>query len=381
MAPTFLFPRSFVNVHNRPLHWAVIIRELRRKELAVAKFYYGGQAVMEGVMMRGRSSAAVAIRRPDMSIHLHEEALNPRLYQNPLFRLPFLRGLLLLWEMLVLGTRLMTLSANIATGAVDPEASPGKSTDLSPVQRNGSADGEPVVEEELEAPPQIGGVMLVLTLVLSLGFAVVVFFLVPLFLASLFTNLLRNPAGSGWLNLLFEGVVRLLLLIGYLYVIGRVPDIQRVFGYHGAEHKAINAMEQGDPLDVTHVRRASRVHTRCGTGFLLLVMVVSIFVFAFVGSPSLLIKVISRIVLVPVVAGISYELMRLGAANYRFLIVRWLLAPGLALQGLTTREPDDSMIECAITALKRVMQRDGLAERSSEGIESPLPPLAVSSRA
>jgi uncharacterized protein YqhQ len=163
-------------------------------------------------------------------------------------------------------------------------------------------------------------------------------------------------------------------------LIGRIPDIQRVFGYHGAEHKAINAMEQGDPLDIPHVRRASRVHTRCGTGFLLIVMVVSIFVFAFVGSPSLLIKVISRIVLVPVVAGISYELMRLGAANYRYRIVKWLLAPGLALQGLTTREPDDSMIECAITSLKRVLQRDGLAAASGEDVDSNLPPLAVSSK-
>ena len=334
----------------------------------MAKFYYGGQAVMEGVMMRGRTSAAVAIRRPDSSIYLHEEALNPRLYQNQLFRLPFLRGLLLLWEMLVLGTRLMTFSANIATGAVNPDA---------PVTTSSPETGEvhgSSIDEEPAAPPQIGGVMLVLTLLVSLGFAVLVFFLAPLFLASL----LHNQIGDGWLNLIFEGVIRLALLVGYLYLIGRVPDIQRVFGYHGAEHKAINAMEQGDPLDVSHVRRASRVHTRCGTGFLLLVMVVSIFVFAFVGTPSLLIKVISRIVLVPVVAGISYELMRLGAANYRYRVVRWLLAPGLALQGLTTREPDDSMIECAIASLQRVMQRDEVAATGSESAEALLPPLAVS---
>ncbi len=195
---------------------------------------------------------------------------------------------------------------------------------------------------------------LVLSLLLSLGFAILVFFLGPLFITSLF----RAKIGTGWLNLTLEGLIRLALLVGYLYVIGRVPDIQRVFGYHGAEHKAINAMEQGDPLDVAHVRRASRVHTRCGTGFLLLVMVVSIFVFALVGSPPLPIKVFSRIALIPVVAGIAYELMRLGAANYRYRVVKWLLAPGLALQGLTTREPDDSMIECAIAALQRVTQRD-----------------------
>ncbi|HLX56330.1 MAG TPA: DUF1385 domain-containing protein [Ktedonobacteraceae bacterium] len=324
----------------------------------MAKFYYGGQAVMEGVMMRGRKTAAMAVRCPDNSIYLYEETLNPRLYQSRLFRLPFLRGMLLLWEMLVLGTRLMTLSATIATGAIDPDAPP---------DRRGDAHGRlPVAEDAVApasagdslpdqpAPPQIGGLALGLTLLVSLGFAVAVFFLGPL----LITGLLHNQIGEGWFNLTLEGVIRLGLLIGYLYLIGRIPDIQRVFGYHGAEHKAINAMEHGDLLDIPHVRRASRVHTRCGTGFLLLVVVVSIVVFALVGSPPLLLKIVSRVVLVPVVAGIAYELMRLGAANYRYRVVRWLLAPGLALQSLTTREPDDSMIECAIAALQRVMRRD-----------------------
>lgn len=350
----------------------------------MAKFYYGGQAVMEGVMMRGRTSAAVAVRRPDKSIYLYEEALNPRLYQNRLFRLPFLRGMLLLWEMLVLGTRLMTLSANVATGALVP------ATDIDSSAANASHSGETKGEEpplqadvegssddlpeKLAAPPQIGGVALVLTLVVSLGFAIAVFFLGPL----LITGLLHNQIGQGWLSLVIEGLIRLGLLIGYLYLIGRIPDIQRVFGYHGAEHKAINAMEHGDPLDIAHVRQASRVHTRCGTGFLLLVVVVSIVVFAFVGSPSLLIKVLSRVLLVPVVAGIAYELMRLGAANYRFRIVRWLLAPGLALQGLTTREPDDSMIECAIASLNRVMRRDAQGVKQGQEVDVSLPPLAVS---
>ena len=174
-------------------------------------------------------------------------------------------------------------------------------------------------------------------------------------------------------------MIRLGLLIGYLYLIGRIPDIQRVFGYHGAEHKAINAMEHGVPLDVPHVRQASRVHTRCGTGFLLLVVVVSIVVFAFVGSPSILIKVVSRVLLVPVVAGIAYELMRLGAANYRYRVVRLLLAPGLALQGLTTREPDDSMIECAIAALNRVIRRDDLDRKTDREVaDMTLPPLVAS---
>lgn len=339
----------------------------------MAKFYYGGQAVMEGVMMRGRKSAAVAIRRPNGSIYLYEEALNPRLYQNRLFRMPFLRGMLLLWEMLVLGTRLMTLSANIATGAIDPDA-PNAESETPGMQAANVNNGE-TLPEKPATPPQIGGVALVLTLLISLGFAIAVFFLGPLLIAGLF----NNQIGGGWLSLTIEGLIRLGLLIGYLYLIGRIPDIQRVFGYHGAEHKAINAMEHGEPLDIPHVRQASRVHTRCGTGFLLLVVVVSIVVFAFVGSPSILIKVISRVLLVPVVAGIAYELMRLGAANYRFRVVRWLFAPGLALQGLTTREPDDGMIECAIAALRRVMRRDDLDNNNDrEEANMSLPPLVAS---
>ncbi len=342
----------------------------------MAKFYYGGQAVIEGVMMRGRKSVAAAIRRPGGSIYLYEEALNPRLYQNRLFRLPFLRGVLLLWEMLVLGTRLMTLSANIATGAIDPAALPSHSETSSTRAANTPITGNSTatLPEKPETPPQIGGAALALTLLVSLGFAIAVFFLGPL----LITGLLYNQISEGWLNLTIEGLIRLGLLIGYLYLIGRVPDIQRVFGYHGAEHKAINAMEHGEPLDIPHVRQASRVHTRCGTGFLLLVVVVSIVVFAFVGSPSLLVKIVSRVILVPVVAGIAYELMRLGAANYRYRVVRWLLAPGLALQGLTTREPDDSMLECAIAALNRVLRRDELHDNDGEGAGTTLPPLVAS---
>ena len=340
----------------------------------MAKFYYGGQAMVEGVMMRGKQSASVAIRKPAGDVYLYEEALSPHLYQSPIFRLPFLRGMLLLWEMLVLGTRLMALSANIASGAVDPDVltRAARSAEFDKHTSNGSSPVADTQADE-EKPLVLGGVLLGLTLLLSLGFAVALFFVGPLFL----TSLLRGQIGDSWLNLLVEGLIRLALLVGYLYLIGFLPDIQRVFGYHGAEHKAINAMENGHELDVEHVRQATRVHTRCGTGFLLLVMVVSIFVFALVGSPSLPLKILSRIVLIPVVAGIAYELMRLGAANYRFRVVRWLLAPGLALQGLTTREPDDSMIECAIAALKRVMQRDAVASGEFAGATEPLPPLVA----
>lgn len=346
----------------------------------MAKFYYGGQAVMEGVMMRGRTSAAVAGRRPDGSLYLYEEALNPRLYQNRLFRLPFLRGMLLLWEMLVLGTRLLTLASNIFMGAIDPDELMRQQNAPTHTAHDPLDVANEAVETERAAAAEeqvaaIGGPQLIITIIISLSFAIAIFFVGPL----LITNLFSHQIGQGWLNLTLEGLLRLALLLAYLLLIGRIPDIQRLFGYHGAEHKAINAMEQGDPLDIMHVRRASRVHTRCGTGFLLLVMVVSIFVFALIGSPSLLIKILLRIVLVPVVAGIAYELMRLGAANYRFRVVRWLLAPGLALQNLTTREPDDSMIECAIASLKRVMQRDKQPFSSTPTNSEPiLPPLAVS---
>ena len=321
------------------------------------KFYYGGHAVMEGVMMRGRQSVAVAIRRPEGDMYVYEEALNSKLYRSKVFRLPFLRGILVLWEMLVLGTRMMTLSANIAFGVASRDAAGTSRTDEVNLQSQSEVGSDVIFEApdtSEKQVPQLGEVAILITLLVSLIFAIALFFVTPLLLA----NLLRHQIGDGWFNLVFEGVIRLVLLIGYLYLIGRIPDIQRVFGYHGAEHKTINAMEQGDPLDVPHVRRASRVHTRCGTGFLLVVMVVSIFVFALVGSPSLPIKVLSRILLVPILAGIAYELIRLGAAYYRFRIVRWLLAPSLALQGLTTLEPDDGMIECAIEALQRVLAFD-----------------------
>lgn len=314
----------------------------------MAKFYYGGQAIIEGVMMRGRTSAAVAVRQPSGGILLHEESLPPRLYGNPIARWPFIRGVLLLWEMLVLGTRMMLFASNVAIPLETSDQGGSAATE----------DGLPVAEPgavvETTGPVATADGRVITMVVISLAFALGLFFLVPLAAA----GALQRWVQSDWITLFVEGVIRLALLIGYLLLIGRLPDIQRVFQYHGAEHKAINTLEAGLPLDVAHVRAASRVHTRCGTGFLLLVMVVSIVVFALLGSPPLVPRILSRVLLVPVIAAISYELMRLGAANYRFRVVRWLMAPGLALQGLTTREPDDSQIECALVSLKRVLRTD-----------------------
>jgi uncharacterized protein YqhQ len=286
---------------------------------------------------------------------LHEELLASGLYRRPVARWPFVRGVVLLWEMLVLGSRMMMFAATIAQGqstgglgAVAPEHDSMRADAH-------SRDGGVVVE----APSTVSATdpRLVVTLVISLGFAIGLFFLLPLGVV----GAAQRWLGTGWLSLSVEGLLRLGLLLGYLALIGRIPDVRRVFEYHGAEHKAINALEAGDPLDVAHVRRASKVHTRCGTGFLLIVVVLSIVVFALVGNPPLALRILSRVALVPVIAALAYELMRLGAANYRLRIVRWLMAPSLALQGLTTREPDEAEMECAVTALERVLARDGIS--------------------
>ncbi|HEU5349237.1 MAG TPA: DUF1385 domain-containing protein [Ktedonobacterales bacterium] len=315
----------------------------------MAKFYYGGQAVIEGVMMRGRRSAAVAVRQPTGGILLHEEQLPKRVYGAKVATWPFVRGVLLLWDMLVLGTRMMLFASSVAM-PLDESANASQ-----PAGRP-LPTAAPGTVAETNGAVKSTDARLVLTVVFSLAFAVALFFLVPLGIVGLVHRWLPN----NWSGLVLEGVVRLALLIGYLWLIGQLREIQHVFAYHGAEHKSINAMEAGEPLDVTHVRAASRVHIRCGTGFLLIVMIVSILVFALLGNPPIAWRILSRIVLVPVIAAISYELLRLGAAYYRFRIVRWLMAPSLALQGMTTREPNDSQIECAIVALERVLRTDGV---------------------
>lgn len=312
------------------------------------KFSYGGQAVVEGVMMRGRLSAAVAVRQMSGGIVVREKQLASRAKMERIVRLPFVRGLVLLWDMLILGTSMMMFAANVSMQSALATADGAPS--VTPFVGSG------VITEDTSAESS-GGVGLTITLLISLAFAIGLFFLLPLVVVSF----ARPLVGGGFLSLIAEGIIRLLLLIGYLFAIGRLPSVQRVFEYHGAEHKAINAYEAGHTLDVEHVRAASRVHTRCGTGFLLIVMVVSVIVFALVGNPPLFLRILSRIVLVPVIAAIAYELMRLGASNYRYRVVRWLMAPSLALQGLTTREPDDTQIECAIVALDRVLTFDGIA--------------------
>ncbi|HXA42277.1 MAG TPA: DUF1385 domain-containing protein [Candidatus Solibacter sp.] len=283
-------------------------------------FFYGGQAVIEGVLMRGPHTWAVAARRPDGGISLRQDELTSRVYTSAFFRLPFVRGVIGLVEMLHLGTSAMMWSANVKAKAENIEISRGAITG---------------------------------TIVVSMIFSFALFFGLPL----LAGGALQRRGGSLGFTAV-EGGTRALLLIGYLLLISRIPDVKRLFQYHGAEHKTINAFESGAPMTVEGVAPQSRLHPRCGTGFLVVVVVVSIVVFTFVGRPSLPLLLLSRLLLVPVIAAIAYELIRLGARHTGNPVVRRLLVPVLAAQYLTTREPDGSMMEVAIAAFSAVRSKD-----------------------
>ena len=286
------------------------------------QFNYGGQAVIEGVMMRGSRTMAVALRHPDGQIVVKTEPLNEALYRGPISRIPFLRGLVMLWDALGLGMKALMMSADVAAGE----------------------------EVSFSGPASWG------TALLGIGLGVGLFMLLPSFLV----GLLAPYIPSEWLTSLFEGIVRLLLIVGYVWVISLMPDMRRVFSYHGAEHKTVNAYEAGMRLTVDKVRPFSTAHTRCGTAFLLTVVVLTVLIFAPFRPPSLLWRVLSRIALLPVIVGIAYEFLRLTARLANRPWMRVIVAPNLALQRLTTREPDDEMLEVAITALKAVLAGEGV---------------------
>jgi uncharacterized protein YqhQ len=274
---------------------------------------YGGQAVIEGVMMRGKQNAAIAMRAPDESIVIHQEELG-EIYRSRLLNIPFLRGMIMLWDALGMGLRALTISANTQTGE----------------------------DEKIEGP------QLILTLIVSLAFAIGLFFLLPALAGHLF-SLLPFEA-SAWVGNLVEGLLRLVILIGYIWLVGRVPDIQRVFAYHGAEHKTINAFEAGADLTPETVSKYSLEHPRCGTAFLLTLVVLSVIFFTLLGPLPLGLRLISRIVLIPIMAGIAYEYIRWSANHLDWSLVKVLVKPNLALQRLTTREPSLSMLEVSIAA-------------------------------
>lgn len=290
------------------------------------KINIGGQAVIEGVLMRAPRSMAIAVRRPDGEIVVKRDRVTPLSERFPLVKLPLVRGAVALFSSLVIGIKALNFSANEAL-----------------------AEGEK--KEEISSLA-MGG-----TMAIALLFGILLFFILPLYL----TKLLVPVIGDS--NLVFnlvDGVIRVMVFLLYIYSISRMRDIQRVFQYHGAEHKSIFAFEAGQPLTVENVRRFSRLHPRCGTSFLLIVMLVSILVFSLI--PKLwpfYMKAGARIVLLPLIAGVSYELLKWSAKHDTSPLVRFLIAPGLALQRLTTREPDDDQVEVAIRSMEEALEENG----------------------
>ena len=273
---------------------------------------YGGQAVIEGVMMRGAQAVAIAMRAPNQEIVVHTEQLGA-IYRSRIGKIPFLRGLIALWDALGLGMRALTLSANTQTGE----------------------------DEKLEGPA------LWLTLAISLGLGVGLFFLAPAAVGQLTERLL---GWNAWWGNLVEGLIRLGLLVGYIWAVGRIPDIRRVFAYHGAEHKTINAYESGAELTPECVAHYSLEHPRCGTAFLLTLVLLSVLLFSLLGPLPIVWRLASRILLLPVLAGLAYEYIRWTARHLDSPLVRTLIRPNLALQHLTTREPSLDMLEVSIAA-------------------------------
>jgi uncharacterized protein YqhQ len=285
-----------------------------------APHLYGGQAVVEGVMMRGARHWAVAVRRPAGEIHLESHDIRSVADRHPILRKPFLRGVIVLGQSLAIGMRALMIAAN-----------------------------QSVDDDEQLTSRQIG-VSLAIAMLLFIG----VFILGP---TTLFTWV-EGRIGAGVPLLIGEGLFRVLLFVGYLWLIGRTKDIHRVFEYHGAEHKTIAAYEHGEELEPDKVDRFPKEHVRCGTNFLIIVMIITIFVFTLFGTPGLLWRVTSRIAAIPIIAGVAYEALRLGARFHGSLVMRALMAPGIWLQKITTQEPDDSQIEVAIASFDEVLRRE-----------------------
>ena len=305
----------------------------------------GGQAVMEGVMMRNGRKYAVAVRKPDHQIEVKKEDNKASLFDEKWNKVPMVRGVLSFIDSLVLGMSTLMYSASFFEDEEEEEKEGKKRERREKKQkRSASADGG---EKEKSAGETalMGGIV-----AFSIVIAVAVFMILPYYLSQVFQQFVTDNAN---LVAIFEGVLRLVIFIGYIVLISRMKDIQRVFMYHGAEHKCINCVEHGLDLTVENVMKSSREHKRCGTSFLLFVMIVSIIFFLFIRVSSPWLRVVVRLLLVPVIAGVSYEIIRLaGSSDNRF--VNLLSKPGLALQRLTTREPDESMVEVAIAAVEAV---------------------------
>jgi uncharacterized protein YqhQ len=288
------------------------------------KFNYGGQAVIEGVMIRGRKSLVTAIRRPGGDIVTNVREL-PALTTGRLRRIPLVRGVVVLIEAMVLGIQSLMFSANVA-----------------------------LEEEEEQIPTRALWLMVGAGVVLM----VALFVLAPLFLTNWLKTYLPNSLAFNGV----EGAIRLVIFIAYLKLMSFMPDIKRVFTYHGAEHKTVNAYEAGVPMEVDAIRSYSTAHVRCGTSFLFLVLLIAIIVFSFVGRQTLWLMIVSRIALIPVIMGLGYEVIYFGARHTKNWLVKIILAPGLFLQALTTGEPDDQQMEVAIAAINKAVEIDNAEE-------------------
>ncbi|MDY6911435.1 MAG: DUF1385 domain-containing protein [Chloroflexota bacterium] len=286
------------------------------------RFHYGGQAVLEGVMMLGPKQIKVAVRKPDGDIVSMIEPLN-KIYTGRFRKVPFVRGVFALIETMVLGIKALMYSANVA------------------------------VEAELEEEPK--PLVMWIPVVFGLAFGIALFVALPMLITHYGIDRLID---SAMLSNAADGLIRMIIFLLYLVLMGLMPDIRRVFAYHGAEHKTVNAYEAGAPLEVDEVQKYSTAHTRCGTGFLLIVLVIAMVVFVFTGQPALWLRLLSRLVLMPVIAAFGYEMIHFAADRTDNFFIRTIMRPSLALQSLTTRQPDAQQVEVAIEALNGVLQSE-----------------------
>ena len=304
----------------------------------------GGQEVMEGVMMKNQEKYAVAVRKPDQEIVVETSTYEGLIKNKKIRNMPILRGVFSFIESLVLGMKTLTFSASFFEEEEEEKSGSRKAEKRAGAQKPAPTEEEQKKKEKRQENALMGG-----TVAISIVLAVAIFMVLPYYISVFFQRFITSQT----LLALLEGVIRLTIFIGYVAAISLMPDIKRVYMYHGAEHKCINCIEQGMDLTVENVRKSSRLHKRCGTSFLLIVMLISIVFFLFIRVDNRILQLLLRLVLIPVIAGVSYEFIRL-AGRSDHMLVNLFSKPGLLLQRITTREPDDSMIEVGIASVEAV---------------------------
>lgn len=309
------------------------------KNVCAPAYYIGGQAVIEGVMMRGRDTIAMAVNTEKDGLVLEKIEVKKGFFDKEIFKLPLLRGVAAFVNSMIIGTKTIMRSADLAVGGIEEEE---------------ESKFEKFLKDKLG--DKLNDVLIYISVIISFAFSLALFFMLPVFIGSLFAKIV--PA---WALGAIESSVRLIIFFAYIFLISRMKEMQRIFMYHGAEHKTINCYEKGLPLTVENIKEQTRLHKRCGTSFLIIVMLVSIVVFMFVNTRNIPLRFLSRILLLPVVSGISYEVIR-WAGYSSSPLVKFVSAPGLFLQKFTTAEPTDEMILAASAALKGVLDSEGNTE-------------------